>query len=533
VGARPLLLVDPGVVSVRARAQRVRLPNLGIRTIDGRDWSLFELAGTGMGVDGGERFELEAEQDRQRFPIKIELAGGLRLDSGGTEDDDVPADRPVGEAEQVYGLLGRHVDLIYGAVREADSHGQGVARLDLTSFLLDWRNSDKIESAKLALIVEIAEKVSTTVGQIAHRPRRELRRVRTMERAASVRQIDPAGIRWLVRQPGRTLAERAGPRQRVLAVTREETVDTHENRVVCDFLERSASECRLWLRDNEDFKSGERWKTVDRYSSSVRRWRRTSELAGVRPARGSVHPNYVLQHEARYSRVWDWYQKLRRRQEQEDQMWRWSHRTFAESLRLGLAWAIDELEAEWTEGAGKSRYDRPLLLHGEQHYGQFVHERTPFTGWIFEFGSRLRSLTILTGGRIAAFESSFKTGTRLHELAPDAVVVAHDPYRIDGPHRFLALWSRLRFGSTDDTASSVEELGRAVGQSRGSALVNAALVEPTRDPFGSAEPEVRLIPTMQGPAVPVHRYEVSMRPVRSRRKFVSLIRDVLLSGMGS
>ncbi len=529
VGERPLLLVDPSVTSIRARAQRIRLPKLGERQIDGRRWSVFELSSTGLDAQGSERLDLEAEQGRQQSRFQIELSGGLRFDpgSGGQEDDGVT--RPVGQAERVYGLLGRHVDLIYEAVKKSRASTQGVARLDLPEFLLNWRKSDDVEKARRALIVKIAETVSSTVAGIADRPRRVLRRLRSMERAASVRQIDPAGIRWLVRQPGRTLAERAGPRQRVLAVTREETVDTHENRVMRDFLDRSASECRLWLRDNVGFEGTERWELVDRYGSAVRRWRRMSELADVRPARGTVHANYVLQHDARYSRIWPLYQELRRRQEQEDQMWRWSHRTLAEALRLALVWAIDELEEEAGLANEGSLYEHPLLLHGEQRFGQFVHERTPFAGWIFSAGGRLRSLAVLSGDRIAAFERRFATGTRLSELAPDAVVVAHDPYTKTGPFRFLAVWSRLRFGLGDGGADPILDIGRAVAGVRGQARVEAALIEPVQAAEEGAESEIRHVPAPQGSAIAVHRYAVSLRPARARRAFLPLIREALLS----
>ena len=51
-----------------------------------------------------------------------------------------------------------------------------------------------------------------------------------------VQEMDRASMRWLSKQPGTTLAQRAGSDQRVLAIVRKENFDTLENRVLHAYL---------------------------------------------------------------------------------------------------------------------------------------------------------------------------------------------------------------------------------------------------------------------------------------------------------
>jgi hypothetical protein len=524
VGQRPLLLVDPDVTAVRAREQRIDLPRVGVRGIEGREWAMFELAGTAPDAAAGETLDLEFERGRQLIRQCLSIAGGLCLITDGQER----IESEVGPSEHVHGFLGRHVDLIYGATegaRPVDGAGIG---LDLAEFLSDWRKSEETEQAKLALIVKLADAIGRTVAEIAERPRRILRRRRSMERVSSVRQIDPAGVRWLVRQPGRNLAERAGPRQRILAVTRDESVDTLENRVMRDLLERSASEARLWLRDNRDFVQSDRWRTVDRYHTAVRRWRRIGPLSEVRPVHGPVEPNYVLQHDPRYSQVWPWYQALRRRQEQEDQLWRWSHRTFGETLRLALAWAVDELCFD-RPAVGAPQYARALVLREEQQHGEFVDPRSQFAGWLVGTGSGPKAIAVLSGDRIRRFEDKFVTGSRLHELAPDALVVLHDPFRPQKVERLLAIWTRLHFEPADPGRDTVLDLAESVARQCGTCPVQAALVEPTPTGEGAAELDERRCPVTQGQPVTVWLVRAPLRPAKTRTRLLDLLNQALLS----
>ena len=100
-----------------------------------------------------------------------------------------------------------------------------------------------VSGDRLALIVQAADACRVVLDRICERPRQLLRRERSMTDLGRVDQLDDACLRWLVRQPGRTILDKAGTRQRILAVQRTSSYDTTENRVVRDFLERCRRAC--------------------------------------------------------------------------------------------------------------------------------------------------------------------------------------------------------------------------------------------------------------------------------------------------
>lgn len=526
VGARPVLLVDHSVDRVHVRSLGIDLPSAGSRQIEGRAWRAFELMSAGRESAGSEDIELELGAKRSR--VCLRLIGGPSLDL--SSDLELS---PGHAGAQTHSFLGRHVDLVYGPIDTQSRLVDGCASLDLAEFLQQWIRYDDVQEARTALIVKIARAIAQTVLSIGERPRKVLRRRRAMERVASVRQIDPAGIRWLARQPGNNLAERAGPRQRVLAVIREESIETLENRVVRDFLERSASECRTWLRENSTFAGTDKHDSVHRYSSTVRRLRKSGPLADIRRSVGLVEPNYVLQHDERYSQVWPWYVKLLRRQQEEDRLWRWSHRTFAEAVGLSVSWALDLLEGEsgLPSGAG---YERRLLLRPEQLHGHFVDPRTALTGWLIGPPNRRVGVSLVVGSLINEFESRLGTGTSLGELQPDYLVVSHDLFRAARPQRALVVWSRLQFDRSLPSTHDLQDLARSIGAARGSMSVKGLLLEPV--PAASQKAEVidqRSLRLREGAPVSLTVIQTPLRTERALEELQRILRSALLEGVVS
>ena len=94
----------------------------------------------------------------------------------------------------------------------------------------------------MALIVRHADTLLRLLTDLGRHPRHILSRTRAMLPVDRVQQLDVASVRWLSRQPGREVYERAGPRQRILAVRRFEDLDTLENRVLRDQIGRAS--CR-------------------------------------------------------------------------------------------------------------------------------------------------------------------------------------------------------------------------------------------------------------------------------------------------
>ncbi|MBL4771906.1 MAG: DUF2357 domain-containing protein [Planctomycetes bacterium] len=521
VGGRPLLLVDSAVGKVLAPDLNLSLPQLGTRLIGSKLWRVFDMLAPGRQAGSAEELVLQIGHDRQRFS----LYGGASYPLYGEKELDEAA-----LGSRVKTFLGSHVDLVYSPVEKQKRLVDGCASIDLREFLSDWTEREYDGEAHLALIVKIAQAVGRVTKDIGDNPRRVLRRERKMERVGAVRQIDPAGLRWLVRQQGNTLAERAGPRQRILAVTREQSFDTLENRVMRDFLSRTKTEGRSWLRDQISpcLLKSSRYMDVQRFASLVSRLGHDSPIAGLRRSSNTTAPNYVLQHDERYSRIWPWYVKLRRKQQEEDRMWRWSHRTFSEAIHLAFSNALDLLEpTNLPPGVG---FKRTLLVREEQSYGQFVDSRSEFFGWLYGGDHELFTVSLLSGDQILDFERNRGGVSRFSDLVPDSLMAAHDPFSLQPAGRVLLVWTRMHMGGGDDVATRVEELAESVAQVSGETTAHVLLVEPC--PFGEDARIVEdvLVRTTVGKAIRVWILQTPFHVTRGQKEFRSVVEQALLGG---
>ncbi len=300
----------------------------------------------------------------------------------------------------------------------------------------------------LRLIVRIAEDCRPVLEDICRRPRRVLRRERCLERLDRVQQMDETCLRWFVRQPGRTILEKAGPRQRVLSVVRLDTADTPENRVVRDFLERCLRAANAYLREHGRLgQTGEkppyRILLVRRFRTLLQSWLRRSEVATVPLPAGVPKANYVLQFDDRYSRIWYWYERLRRQQTFEDEMWRWQHRTWAEHVSLAIMHVVSELQ--------HNHYEGRVYLRIDPQCGRFVDERSPVGAWAVDCDETLLIETVFRN-QLRAAAASRPELSSLVPLGPDLVILARRPFGTRC-ERILAVWSSLRLPGGDHQAA--------------------------------------------------------------------------------
>jgi len=196
---------------------------------------------------------------------------------------------------------------------------------------------------KKALIVGIAERMYPRISMVVHAARKILQRERRMMPAGRVNETDRGCIHWLVRQPGKNLAEKAANhKQQLKGITRKETHDTLENRVLKDFLFRCAQEGNRYLKTEvgQQYENSKRAKQVRSYRHLCHELYRTPHLREVEPPSLGVRPNYVLQNDYRYKQVWREYKRLLRREDEEDCLWDWQARTWADITRAMVCSAL-------------------------------------------------------------------------------------------------------------------------------------------------------------------------------------------------
>ena len=226
------------------------------------------------------------------------------------------------------------------------------------------RRSDE---PRMDLIVRIAETFAGDLESLVRAPRRILSRERMRTPLARVQQLDEPCLTWLVRQPGRTAVQKAGPAQQILSVVRRDDYDTLENRVLKDFLKRCVVAARLYLRQCRDFQGTQRVRLVKGFLALCQVLVSEPFLRNISDLGGLPSPNYVLQFDPSYRKLWGWYLRLVRRQQENDDAWRWHRRLWADVARLCLSSAVLRMDGV---GFGvQFMCDQQLWIRGEQECG--------------------------------------------------------------------------------------------------------------------------------------------------------------------
>ncbi|MFH1485155.1 MAG: DUF2357 domain-containing protein [Chloroflexota bacterium] len=227
-----------------------------------------------------------------------------------------------------------------------------------------------------AVIVDIAETMRRSLPEIVRAARRILLRERQLLPARRMEETDGACLHWYIRQPGRTMAEKAGPRQKLLMVARRETHNLHENRILKDFLRRCSGEGKRYIAntvsESTAFRTSKRIHTVQALATLCSKLAAVSHLDDVSLPNPATPPNYVLLNDIRYRWIWYWYKKLLRQEQEKDRFWDWQARTWADIARLLVSVAIILYQEQCTISRSlriSTLYEGALRVRSEQILG--------------------------------------------------------------------------------------------------------------------------------------------------------------------
>lgn len=247
-----------------------------------------------------------------------------------------------------------------------------------------WRRAENEADPKMAEIVQQARQMQPILRDLERRIRRVLRRHRELTPLDRVQEMDRASMVWLSRQPGRTIRERAGSSQRILATVRRENFDTLENRVLNAYVRLAADVAREWMREHARASSSARYEQVGAFRKSCRLVSKTLDELGVLVAPTDITPNYVLMQDRSYREVHQNWLRLLLRRKIDDDLWAWQAETWTDFAVLAIILAVDELdEAElvaqspitWNAEAVAGRWfdqDRPLAVFWLRNTGRIV-----------------------------------------------------------------------------------------------------------------------------------------------------------------
>lgn len=441
---------------------------------------------------GLELWELPAEVPAHDSALEIQTRQGIsRLRTFLKVAAQNPKPAGVVQSDLWERLLGFHMERVTAWLEESGRQevtvqAGGKTMVPWPRFDEDyWRNADSTKEPPRHLIVRIAEECSAWVVDLCDRPRQMLQRVRRQLPLAQARDIDDACIRWLTRQPGRTTAERAGPRQRILAVAREDSVDTPENRVLRDFLRLSIEAAGRYVRTYKgQFADSARVATVSRFSDTIQRLFRQSPIANVPSLVGEPARNYVLQFDSRYAKMWSYYDRLRRQEEERDNLLGWRHRLWTEFCELLVRKQADiVLGAPQKAGPASSHrsgcHVGPAVLHREAIHGHFLDTRTfaglwPVGGTSSQICIRLHRTDDLTAHPASSVR-------QLAPLLPDLVMTKGPAFDRLHATQVVAIWGLYAPMDSDTEARSKAASLQTALQTYAASSVRGLLLLPTTE----------------------------------------------------
>jgi hypothetical protein len=276
---------------------------------------------------------------------------------------------PRTEDEQRARALMLRAEAVWDRVSDVEDALADPARL-WSTLRRRWTEEDSDEP-RMDVIVRHSTELGPVLDALEKRPRRILRRVHRQVPVGRVQEIDRRAMLWLARQPGETLAERAGDDQRVLAVAREENFDTLENRVLRAYGELAHLHAREYLDRNRTRSKSRRANLVEAFGRRCGRLARDLAARGVRAAEPGVIPNFVLQQNPQYHRVWDAWSELLEREREKDELWRWQARSWEEFCTLALMVALIGVPG------ARAVATAPLWYRDEHHRGRWIDSDTP------------------------------------------------------------------------------------------------------------------------------------------------------------
>ncbi len=246
-----------------------------------------------------------------------------------------------------------------------------------------WARAAEEDRARLSEIVRQSREgeMPRTLQLLEPRIRRVLRRVSELTPLSRVEELDRKAMIWLSRQPGTTLAERAGSRQRMMATVRQESFDTVENRVLHAYARTAMVAARTWMRENARARLSRRFAQVREHDRRCARIARALAGLGVAVAAPGATPNYVLTQDPQYRETREAWLRLLREEHQLDGYWAWQAQTWIDFVALAVVLSLLGLPG------ARLVVQSPVVWLAEPERGRWFEQDNPLAiVWLPERG---------------------------------------------------------------------------------------------------------------------------------------------------
>lgn len=262
--------------------------------------------------------------------LKNYLAGISQVEEDGVSEAEFVCD-----AVELMTTLRRDAERLFKDNKTQANSKRGELCLPIDAITESLTDPNNGNDAPERLVSVIAKDHLWLIERLLGSMRKTLRRKRDYVPVPEVQQVDAHCLRWLARQPGQRAYEKAGTRQKLMAVVREETRNTPENRVLKDFLRRVFVLARRYVRSYEQkYPSSERVRAVRHLYVVLSNALKLPEIQCLPQIATAVKPNYVLLHDPIYSRLWELYRLVLAQTRIAELVWPARHRLFSEYFFL-------------------------------------------------------------------------------------------------------------------------------------------------------------------------------------------------------
>jgi hypothetical protein len=398
---------------------------------------LLELPGPAL--HGSEKETLTLGQDRNAV-----FAYDMKHAPAWSRDDSSDSQNPEFDAfiESLLSRLQEFEELHQGFLKYCDIKQKTMRNYGHTHVkwgdILPLLNSDD-DKAMRGLIVKHAQRMQPYLRTIEQGPKRVLQRIHQDARLDRIQEQDAYCLLDYSRRPGRTAPEKAGSRQRLLSVQRQESHNTLENRVVLDFCRRSIHACRNYLNEHRGFTAmtSDRYKAVEQYSRFLLAYVKGVVWIDVKPMTEPCRtPNYVLSQNPMYVEIWKGYLELLQHADLRERIWRWPRRAWADLVRALISSSLHKLFASWHDVFRLA--DRPVSVTKNLALMRLFAKATYPGGWRIE-SSDAGCLHVVDREAIGTF---FADALNIEQCNADAYLVwLPDDTKLQA--RLIPIWAMV------------------------------------------------------------------------------------------
>lgn len=248
-----------------------------------------------------------------------------------------------------------------------------------------------LEDAKLPLVVSLERQYQLThnLRLISKKLRHQLRRKPEMMSVGKIQEMDEYCLRDYVRKPGKTAAEKAGSKQQLMGIKREEDYKTPENKFLvywCRLLHRN---CRQY-RDTGNTQYQEE---VGKIQRSIDGFYQLPQVKTIQTQQYHfTKPNYVLQQNPIYRSFYQGYLDYLQKRNLTQKIWSYRQRLFSDWVGVSLLATLTHFSGSYVSPLGS------LSVSKTPEYGEYLNRENPDPIMIFlrdrVYQFQLRKLTI-------------------------------------------------------------------------------------------------------------------------------------------